>query len=212
VSISIARYLKDFGEPAPVPAVLSEDFDFPASDMLEFAEPAEIPVDIEAERAEAHAKGRDEASEEVRRQWDEDKAALLAVHQEELAALRASHEEELSVLLEGRLQQIAAQTAEAVSEQMAAILAPLLDEALVAKSVADLAEVLKAALLESDVTMLTVRGPAHLFEKLQTAMAMPEGKLRHVEADDLDISVDIGETALVTRMSAWAASLKKVMA
>jgi len=36
--------------------------------------------------------------------------------------------------------------------------------------------------------------------------------LRHVEMTDIDLSVTIGDNVIVTRMSAWADSLRKVLA
>ena len=212
MTASIARYLRDFGEPQPAaPPTLGEDFGagFP-DEIASFPAVLEEPVDIEAERAEAYAKGHEAASEELQRQWAEEREQLLATHATELLALREELEVQAAAAIETRLREIAGATAEAVGSQTARMLAPLLDEALAGKAVAELAELVRAAALEGEVGTLTVRGPAGLYEKLKSALgeAIP---LRHVEAPDLDITLDIGETVLVTRMSAWASSLKKVL-
>ncbi len=213
MSASLARYLKDFSEPQSVPLPLMAD-DLAGGLDEDLALPAmvEAPVDIEAERAEAYSKGYETASEESQQRFGEERQALVAAHAEEMAALREKYESEAAALIAAGLQEIAGAAAQAVSDQTARILAPLLDEALVAKAVSDMADLIRDAMLEGDVGTVNIRGPLHLFEKLQVALGGSAPLLRHVEAPDLDISVDIGETALVTRMSAWAASLKKVLA
>lgn len=212
MNASLARYLKDFSEPRTVPLPAMADV-FPAGLEDDLALPAVVEerIDIEAERAEAYAKGHEAASEELRQSFEEERQALLAAHAEELATLREKHEAEIAETIAARIREIAQLTAQAVSDQTASILAPLLDEALVAKAVSDMADIIRTAMLEGDAGTLSVHGPQHLFEKLQTALGAPAPLLRHVEAPDLDITVDIGETALVTRMSAWSASLKKVL-
>ena len=212
MSASLARYLKDFSEPhAPPLPLLADGFGDGFEDDPAFPTVVEEPVDIEAERAEAYAKGHDAASEELQQRFDEERQALLTAHAEEMAALREKYETEAAAMIAAGLEGIAGLTAQAVSDQTARILSPLLDEALVAKAISDMADIIRSALLEGDVGTLTVRGPLHLFEKLKTALGEPTPLLRHIEAPDLDIAVDIGESALVTRMSAWLASLKKVL-
>ncbi|SMF43550.1 hypothetical protein SAMN02982989_2125 [Xaviernesmea oryzae] len=212
MSASLARYLKDFSEPQTVPLpLMTDDFAGGLEDGLALPPLADEQIDVEAERAEAYAKGYDAASAELRQRFEEERQALLAAHAQETAALRERYETEAAALIAARLQEIAGLTAEAVSGQTAGILAPLLDEALVAKAVSDMADIIRGSMLEGDIGTLNVHGPLHLFEKLKTALGTSTPLLRHIEAPDLDITVDIGETALVTRMSAWSASLKKVL-
>ena len=138
MTASIARFLKDFGEvPPPPPPEASGDFDFggfPGSDAV-----VEEPVDIEAERAEAHAKGYEAATQELQAKWAEERQALLAAQQAEMAALKARYENEIVDLVQSKLGQIAITVAEAVSDQTAKVLAPLVEEALTDKAIADMA-------------------------------------------------------------------------
>lgn len=211
MSASLARYLKDFGTPPP-PAVIADDLDMFASDFAEpLALPAEEPVDIEAERAEAHAKGRQEATDEWEQRAAEDRAALIQTHEAEMAALKERLEGEVVAIIADRIEAIAAATARDVADQTARVLAPLIEEAIAAKATADLAELIKAAILEGDVNAVTVRGPAAMFEALRERLGENATVIRHVETDDIDLTVELGDASLVTRMSAWSASLKKVL-
>jgi hypothetical protein len=210
MTVSIARYLKDFGEPPP-PPVLIDDLGSFAMDMDDFPAIAEEPaVDIEAERAEAHAEGHAAASSQLQQDFAQERIQLLAQHEEALAELRQRYETDLAALMAEKFRDIAIATAQSISDQTAQILSPLLEEALANKAVSDLADLIRTSMLEGDLGTLTVRGPAELFEKLKTTLGDTPLR-RHVEAADLDITVDIGETALVTRISAWSASLKKVL-
>jgi hypothetical protein len=211
MSASIARYLKDFGAPPP-PPVLSNDLDLFATDMADF-EPAlvEEPLDIEAERNEAHARGRDEATEELTRRWEDERTALLQAHQAELAALKAHLEGELADRLAAQIKAFAASTAREIADQTASVMAPLVEDAIVAKAVSDLALLVRDAIREGSAGTIIVRGPSGLFDRLRTHLGEDASLIRHVDAPDVDITVEIGDAALVTRMSAWFANLKKVM-
>lgn len=211
MSASIARYLKDFGTPPP-PPVIDDELDMFAHDVTDvLALPAEEPVDLEAERAEAHAKGRQEAADEWEQRWSADRAALVEAHETEMAALRERLEGELAATIADRIEAFATATAQEVGEQTARVLAPLVEEAVVNKATADLAELVKAAILEGEVNAVTVRGPTPMFEALRTRLGDTAAVIRHVETDDIDLTVELGDASLVTRMSAWSASLKKVL-
>lgn len=209
MSASLASYLPDFSETQVVPLpIMPDDFD----DEPISAEAVEPPLDIEAERAKAYAEEHEAAAEDLRRQYDAERQELEKAHAEQLAALKEKHETETVALIAAQFRDVAAATAQALADQTAVILSPLLEEALTAKAVAEMADMIREAMVEGELGTLTVRGPAGLFERLETALGETSAVLRHIEADDLDIAVEMGESALVTRMSAWSASLKKVMA
>jgi hypothetical protein len=213
MSASIARYLKDFGEPQPAPAVLSPQFDIGGmSDDFDFPAVEEEPaIDIEAERAEAHAEGFEAARAESEQKWADEKQALEAAHAAELADLRARLETQAAEKIDAGLHTIAAKIAATVGEQTAGALVPFLEASLANKAVDELADLIRKAMFDGDIGTITVSGPGEIFEKLKTALGSDAPVLRHVEADDLDLSVDIDGSVLVTRLSAWAASLRKVL-
>lgn len=214
MTASIARYLKDFGEPPPAPPMSQESdgaFDFDTFATGDTA--AEEPLDLDAERAEAHREGYETGLEDARSKWEAERQELLDAHAQELAALRQRVEVELAASIQTKVADAALLLAEAVSNQTAAILAPLVEEALVAKAISDMADLIGEAIVEGDVGVVTVHGPAHLREQLVGRLDKDaRSSIRHVEAPDLDVSVDLGEAALVTRMSAWSARLRELLA
>ena len=215
MTASIARYLKDFGEPTPAPPVLVDDVgDFDFGGGFDIPEPTiETPVDLAAERAEARAEGLAAGAAEAKQSWEEERAQLLKAHADELAATKLKYEAEITSIVEKKMSEAAVLIAEAVGMQTARILAPIVEQTLVEKAVADLAELLHAAILEGDAATVTLRGPVELFEKLKAALGEEhQALLRHVEAADLDLSAEMGDAALVTRLSAWSARLKEVLA
>jgi hypothetical protein len=106
---------------------------------------------------------------------------------------------------------IAAMIGQAISTETANLLAPVMTESLTAGAVADLAELVKAAILDGAVGPITVSGPRDLFDSLAAHLAEHDELLQHIEAQDVDLTVTIEESVLVTRMSAWADSLRKVL-
>ncbi|KQV32177.1 hypothetical protein ASC97_00855 [Rhizobium sp. Root1203] len=210
MSALLSRYLKDFGEPAvAIPAVETDDF---ANDFGGFAEiPAETEVDVEAERQSAHAAGHAEATAALTEKYELEAQTVALVHQREIEELRDRYEVEAAELIATRLETIATEVAEIVSAATAKVLAPVMTDALAEKAALTLAGSLRSAILEGDAGTVIVKGPARLFDVLKNALGEKAALLRHHETPDVDLTVEFGDAILVTRMSAWATSLKKVL-
>lgn len=211
MSAMLARYLKDFGETkpevsAPSPEVFEEDGAFDFGDLQE-----DPPVDIEAERREAHAQGHAAAVEELSQKHKAEIEELASAHRREMEALSRKYETDTAALVAAKIREISTDVANAVSSQAAEAIAPILTEALTETAVTNLARLIEEAILDGSVGPITVRGPRPLFDLLIGQFGKDAGLLRHIETDDLDLSVDIGDAALVTRISAWAVSLRKVL-
>ena len=129
----------------------------------------------------------------------------------EMDALRARYEEQAAERIAADLTRIATMLGQAISAEAAAVLAPIMTETMTMKAVADLADLVRTAILDGGAGPISVSGPRHLFEALQASLGEDAALLRHVEAEDVDLTVTIGESVLVTRMSAWAASLKEIL-
>ncbi|WP_160011598.1 hypothetical protein [Rhizobium sp. 18055] len=202
--------LKDFGEPVVVPppvveSVFSEDFGG-------FDDIAPEPVvDVEAERRDANAQGEAKATAELTEKYEQEAETVALVHQREIEELRNRYETEIAELVAARINAISAEVADMVSATVARALAPVLTDMLAQKAAVDLAAALREAILEGEAGTVIVKGPTALFETLKSELGGQAGLLRHQETDDIDLSVEFGDAVLVTRMSAWAASVKKVL-
>jgi hypothetical protein len=211
MSPAISRYLKDFGAERLAAAAFDSApaLDKPAG----FAELYEEPVvDIEAERRQAYAEGHEVATQELCEKHQVELEERASAHSLELATLRAEYEIRVAEHIASSLKQIAVALGQAVSVETANALAPVMTDVLTEKAVADLAELVTAAILGGVVGSITVEGPLHLFEILAAQLGEDSAMLRHVEMTDVDLSVTIGDNVIVTRMSAWADSLRKVLA
>lgn len=217
MSMQLARYLKDFGAPprARTPAFQPSAFAQEDNNAAASAFPMPAPepsVDIEAERAEAFAEGRAEAEAELQAQHDAAIAALKEAHQVELDALKARYEQDYAAALAERFSGLTAAVADTVAAQAAQVLAPIMNLVLTKGAVADLARMIAEGLQGGEGITVTVKGPADLFEQLKSHFEDPAPVFRHVEMQDVDLTVEFGETILVTRMAAWADTVRKVLA
>ncbi|MBB4064131.1 hypothetical protein [Gellertiella hungarica] len=216
MSSLLARYLKDFGEPqahhaAPQLPDFGETAPLAADapDFADFPQP-EAP-DPDLIRQEAYAEGYETASAELGVRHAEEMEALRQAHAEELAAIRQSLERDAATAISEGLKNIAHTVADRISEELALCLAPVLQEEIARKSVTAMAGMVREAILEGEAGAIIVKGPLSLFNILATELGEDASLLRHVEAADLDLSVEMAGSVLVTRMSAFAASLKKVL-
>lgn len=215
MSASIGRYLKDFGEVQPAGLAFGDPladaegvsgFGDVAAGFGEFE-----PVDVESEKQAAYARGHDDATREITERMQAEREELLAAHKAELEDLRSVYLEEIAVFLSRGLREGIDAIAENLSEQTATILAPVLTEELSLKAVSALADVVRTSMPDGEAVTLVVKGPKELFEQLKTQPGFEEETMKFTETTDIDLSVELGESVFVTRMSAWASSLRKVM-
>lgn len=215
MSMPLARYLKDFSTTVAPPAPPTPAFDMPSVDAFDMDFPA-LPepeaVDVEAIKREAYAEGHEAGEKAAAERFEVDRQAIEIAHAQALAERDQKLRDEFADLLATKLPDVIERLSMAVSEQAAIALAPAIGEALAEKAVKDLAELLKAAINAGEAGTIEVKGPRLLFEKLQSEMPEQTSFLRHVEDPDLDLSAEFGDAALVTRISAFTASLKKVLA
>lgn len=217
MSVQLARYLKDFGTPPrPQPAFMHNSTFGQAGDLSGEAlfdiSQAEPEIDVEAERAQAYAAGRAEAEEELTNRHHAETDALRSAHAAELAELRKRLEQQAAAMVSERFALMAETLADLLAGQTAAVLAPVLDETMTRKAIADLATMIRAGIGGGEGITVTVKGPLHLFEQLKSHFEEAPPVFRHLEASDLDLVAEFGETVLVTRIAAWADTVRKVLA
>lgn len=215
MSMPLARYLKDFSSAAAPPAPPAPAFDMPVVDAFDMdfpALPEPEPIDVEAIRREAYAEGHEAGEKAAAERFEVDRQAMDIANAQAMAERDQRLRDEFAGIIATKLPELIQKLSLVVSEQAAMALAPVLGEALAEKAVADLAEVLKAAIAAGEAGTVEVKGPRLLFQKLLSEMPEHTNFLRHTEDDDLDLTAEFGDAALVTRISAFTASLKKVLA
>lgn len=211
MSITLSRYLKDFGEPEPSAPIIDVG-DFAGDGFPGFSDmPKEPAIDVEAERREAYSEGHAAATAELTEKYELEAQTLAEIHAREIEELKLRYEVEAASIIASRIRDIAEEVAQLVSAAAAAAIAPVMTEALADKAAESLAVLLREAILEGAAGPVVVRGPTRLFDILQAELGEHAGAVRHIETDDIDLAAEIGESVIVTRMSAWAASLKKVL-
>jgi hypothetical protein len=216
MSMPLARYLKDFSAPSAPPQPLDSPFEATGADDfdMEFPalpEPELVQVDLEAERREAYADGHAAGEREATERFEAERQAQQTAHAEALAEIEQRLRDEFTATLATQLPEVIKSLSLSVSEQVAQALAPLIEESIVERAVVELAEQLTAAISGGEAGTIQVRGPRDLFEKLLSEMPDHGEMLRHVDGADLDLTAEFGDAALVTRISAFSASLKKVL-
>ncbi|WP_411033960.1 hypothetical protein [Shinella sp. BYT-45] len=217
MSVHLARYLKDFGAPKRVQAPAFQPQGFAREEGAAAAEPFVLPpavpaVDVEAERAAAFAEGRAEAEAELSARHEAELAGLKEAHRAELDALKARYEQDYAAALAERFSALTGEVADHVAAQAAQVLAPVMNQVLTKGAVADLARMIAEGLQDGEGITITVRGPLNLFEQLKSHFEEPAPVFRHVEVQDVDLTVEFGDAVLVTRMAAWADTVRKVLA
>lgn len=214
----LSRYLRDFAaESAPVATMpldvslpLHLPSEMPALDMFE------AHVDLEAERQQAHDLAYDEGRQAA-------EAAMAAKHAEELAALQEKHAAEMETqrqqfeggvadYLAKALPELADRVAAELADSAARLFLPMLRNQAERSTVEDLATQLKQALSKEIVEQIRVTGPAHLCDLLRDQLQERGDAIEFTPSDSGDVRVEIGDSLLVTRLSAFSAELEKVLA
>lgn len=202
-ALALFDALKDFGARPQAPAV---GISVPPSQPAAPPQPSlEDIVRAEVAKAEASLQER-----------------LALSHAAELETLRQEHAAELDLVLR-RVGETAGQTIalrlaemeERIGHQAATtaarILGSFLSEELQKRSMASLAQSIKAAVAGRETFRIDIRGPQSLCEALQKALGEQSGNFGYVEAPGFDLSVTIDGNLFETRLSEWSAVLAEIL-
>lgn len=211
----LTKYLKDFSVPQPVTQAgkpLYETLaDAPLADFDFHSDP--VPqIDIEAERQEAYDEGYRDAKASLESQHQEDIETLRQAHEFQLHGLADAHESETVWMIHTRFHEMTQAISQSVTEHALQILTPILDEEVCRRAISRLSDLVQELLRESSATMVVIRGPERLYARLKPMLEVDGLQTRFVETDSADISVEVDETVLVTRLANWAQALAEVSA
>lgn len=219
MSASISRYLKDFSAPkidlTRVPRYFPDLDDaqpqavaMPATPQL----PPQPRIDIDAERRDAFSRGREDALAEADVRHASEIAKINARHAAELDAVHLRNESETGALLHAFFSNMGSELANIIADQTAHVLAPVVQDILMEKAVRDLAQMIRHSIGAGEAVKITVKGPLRMFEALKRHLNDETLAFRHEETADIDLSVEFDDSILVTRMAAWADTVRKVLA
>ena len=201
MTIPIARFLTEF-EPHPTPALIGR-----AAPALREATPEAAPPDvglaeIEAARREDHRAvvAALEASFEAR------ESALRASHAEELAAERLRWAETEGGALASRLAERLDLLENRIAAAAAAILEPLLPQALSQRTVDELRAAVLSLLANDDGKPVVIAGRADLVEAVRRSLGDRAG-IRFEPADTPEVTIEAGDAAIHSSLQAWADGL-----
>lgn len=210
----LTKYLKDFSVPESTalvePDLLSSLADTGFGD-LNFASEPTPTIDIEAERKQAFEEGFAQARQEVEEKFAGDLAAMVEDHAREIRELEERHEAEVMRVIHARFFDMTVAISQSVADQTLQALLPIIDADVARRSVVALADAVRKAMTEERAADVLVRGPTRLYDMLKPKLDERGIACRHVEAETIDILVEINETVLTTRLSVWAQSLAEVM-
>jgi hypothetical protein len=193
-----------FGDDEPLPGETAP-FDMPEFDM------APEPFDVEAQIREAVERAQAETAAQVSEQYE---AMLTAERENHAAALDA---------LNGRFGQMLAEripaefatarntVTELVTEVVSRILGPVLADHVLERSVAALAEAIKAALDDHEAARVRITGSLAMYEALCAALGETAERFDFSESASPDLSVRIDDSLLETRISEWSAAMEEAV-
>jgi hypothetical protein len=208
MSAGLARYLKDFSAPPPsVPDV----FELPQPTEIAFDFTPEPQVDLDALRREAHEEGRAEMQAELQALQQQEIEALIASQRQAEADLAAAYEQKMAEQLADALPRIATDVRELLSHHVMNALRPILDAAITDRAVESLSQTVRSVFAGEGGIELVLKGPGSLAEKLRERLVGLDLDFRHVEAPGVDLSVEHGDTVLMTRLSQWRESVEELL-
>ncbi len=162
-------------------------------------------ADLEAQ-VEAAAQGARSDSEQ---RYEAETATLIATHEaaaaEALTAARAEWVESASESLMTSLDGAMATLRTMLSERIANVLRPLLAEAAVARTKAELLDALDRLLADPTQPTLCVRGPEDLGAALRAVR--PDAGIEWVVADTIEVAIVADATRIETKLAAALADL-----
>jgi hypothetical protein len=211
MSAALAHYLKDFSaavQSAPPPEYAFSDSDF---DMPALPEPDDI-VDLAAEKQQSYDEGHAAAAQALEAAHADALEVLAAAHRDEIEALRVRYQVEIAERLTAAIREMTARIADTVVDATAQALVPILSEETARTAVAELGSLIRAQIAEGHAGKVKVRGPRDLFDLLSAGLDEHTDCLEFEASDDIDLTAELGDTVLLTRLSVFAESLERVMA
>lgn len=211
-TLALADVLEDFGcRRSAVPDALPFTFrDVPEVPDIT-PEPAATGPDldelirIEVEKAEQALSERLAAEREAALADERQR------HAADIEALERRFGELMGSALASEMEAMRSAVTTLVTGVTARILGPVLTADMHARSIAQLAETVKAALEDTEATRVRVGGSPVLFEALQRAAGDTATHFDFTESSSPDLIVRIDDRLFETRFAEWSATMEKIL-
>ncbi|WEX08317.1 hypothetical protein [Chelativorans sp. AA-79] len=205
-ALALADALPDFGAGRPSakahpPAVSMED-------ERRQTQPRETE---EMRIARAVAAAEEALRERLVREHEDKLAAERERHQAELAALTSSLGEEASRIIAERFADMDRQVLSVTGAAVARILGAILTEDLQKQAVDELAHVLAETMKDGGAVRIRVNGPASLRSALEERLGERARQVEFVDAPGVDLTAEIDEALVETRLAEWSEALAEVL-
>lgn len=204
MSLALAQLLPEFHLPKQRQAILAAQ---PANKgASEFD-----PVKMESVRQEGYLQGQRDAHAELQARHAAEIEELQAIHQTELAAQAARLVDQVAqavpVAIAARDDRISNQLA----EDIAAVLAPIVEESMQQKMVAALIEEIRSALGLGQAEKIMISGPEVWLDAMRATLGADLPAIEFRESESADIDVVIDKTRLASRFESLGEKLREAM-
>ena len=134
-------------------------------------------------------------------------AALTAAHEADMARLRQEMETDVARTLEDGLKLAGTRTADSLAGTVEAVLHPFLDATLRRHMLTQFRDAVREAVDESGAIAIRVSGPPSLLDALKAMMPGDMRPVDYVVADAVELTAEIDNRLIATRLSHWAGLL-----
>lgn len=197
--IPISAYLNEFDvEPvAEFPTAIPENF------PVEFtADP--IPVTPAEDLEKRFREGVEEGKREAKIEFDQDLKAQEKLLSDQHTQSLASIHEHFAEQFHDQLNLCISELETKLSDTLAEIVKPFVSELLKNKMVYELRNAITETLRDSDNCQLTVKGPAAMLKRLEASLDDAMLPIEFTENNDLEVSVEIAQAKIETRLQLWS--------
>ena len=206
MSGALAKYLKDFGEPAaaatPAPSSSAFDFEAPVSDFQsDWAAEPEDAVDLDEEKRKAFAEGQEAAGQEQRQIHEEEIEALRASHADELEAMRKKYEDEIATHLATSVTAMKQAIAANVESACLRLFSAVMERDLAQAAATGISGEITREIEGGFAGTIKITGPERLLSRIRETLGDVDNQVDYDVSDDIDIKVQMDNSILMTRLS-----------
>ncbi|KFB09182.1 hypothetical protein [Nitratireductor basaltis] len=161
---------------------------------------------------EATAKAREEAIAELTDRHQAELAAIRAHHEEEILSLQQQLGAKMAIALINSLQTSEQRVMDAAGEMTARVLGLALTEKLQQKALEEFTARLQDALKDEETLRIRIEGNAVMLEALRGRLGDRAHQFELIETTNPELSAEINESLLETRLYEWSRQLSELLA